>query len=132
MTRLILKTKPNPHPHPHPRPHSRPHLTLGEGDTSDDAINSNDGKRSEWCDFLQVGDTVQLIPRYANIALTLLQRTLAGAGAGAGAAGNGDGDGDGNGSTSSSIPVAEVPVVGVRREGRPRGADPIVEVVWCP
>jgi len=24
--------------------------------------NSNDGKRSEWCNFLRIGDTVQLVP----------------------------------------------------------------------
>lgn len=26
------------------------------------ACNSNDGKRSEWCNFLRPGDTVQLVP----------------------------------------------------------------------
>ena len=33
--------------------------------------NSNDGKRSEWCNFLRIGDTVQLVP--ANGQETLLQ-----------------------------------------------------------
>jgi len=67
------------------------------GATTDESSNSNDGKRSEWADFLVRGDTVQLIPYNATRVLreSAFQR-----------------------------------LVGVRRVGRPLGADPIVERIW--
>jgi len=71
------------------------------------ATNSNDGKRSEWCDFLQCGDCVQLVPRDSTVANLLLRLAL-----------------------SKNTAGSSVPVVGVRREGLPRGADPVVEKVW--
>ena len=39
-----------------------PSMLVSQGATTDESSNSNDGKRSEWIDFLQVGDTVQLVP----------------------------------------------------------------------
>uniref|UniRef100_A0A7S4AK37 Uncharacterized protein n=1 Tax=Pseudo-nitzschia australis TaxID=44445 RepID=A0A7S4AK37_9STRA len=70
---------------------------LCRGNTTDKSSNSNDGKRSEWADFLVPGDTVQLIPYSAARVLreSTFQR-----------------------------------LVGVRRVGRPLGADPIVERLW--
>jgi hypothetical protein len=63
--------------------------------------NFNDaGKRSEWAAFDTVGDTVQLVPEDA----------------------------------ASEVIVKNSPfstfMLGVRRSGRPVGADPIVEKVW--
>lgn len=72
----------------------------GPGDaslTTEENSNSNDGKRSEWADFLAVSDTVQLVPNSVDQVLK---------------------------SESFSS------VLGVRRIGRPLGADPIVEKVW--
>lgn len=82
------------------------------------APNSNDGKRSEWCDFLQRRDRVELVPRDAAVARALVQLTLGSSSS----LGGGDTGGGGGG--------GGVAVVGVRREGRPRGAEPIVERVW--
>ncbi len=67
------------------------------GATTDESSNSNDGKRSEWADFLVRGDTVQLVPYNAT---TVLRES------------------------------AFERLVGVRRMGRPLGADPIVEQIW--
>jgi hypothetical protein len=72
----------------------------GPGDaslTTEENSNSNDGKRSEWADFLAVSDTVQLVPKSVDQAL--------------------------KSESFSSL-------LGVRRIGRPLGADPIVEKVW--
>ena len=66
-------------------------------ETTEESSNSNDGKRSEWADFVSVGDTVQLVP---DFPLQVLAN-----------------------STFCSL-------VGMRRIGRPLGADPIVEKVW--
>ncbi len=67
------------------------------GGTTENSSNSNDGKRSEWADFLVRGDTVQLIPYNTTRVLfeSGFQR-----------------------------------IIGVRRVGRPLGADPIVERLW--
>jgi hypothetical protein len=70
---------------------------LDARETTEESSNSNDGKRSEWADFLNVGDTVQLIPLDATKLLL--------------------------GSPFQRL-------VGVRRLGRPLGADPIVERIW--
>ena len=67
------------------------------GATTENSSNSNDGKRSEWADFLVRGDTVQLIPYHANSVL---------------------------------FESGFRRLVGVRRVGRPLGADPIVERLW--
>lgn len=66
-------------------------------ETTEESSNSNDGKRSEWADFLTVGDTVQLVPENAATVL-------------------------------HDAPFEYL--LGVRRIGRPLGADPIVEKVW--
>lgn len=77
----------------------------GPGDvteTTEESSNSNDGKRSEWADFLAVGDTVQLV---LNDPLSIL---------------------------ANAEPSEEQfnVLVGIRRAGRPLGADPIVEKIW--
>ena len=70
---------------------------LDATETTEESSNSNDGKRSEWADFVTVGDTVQLIPE----------------------------------STSEALEKAPFNILlGVRRIGRPLGADPIVERIW--
>jgi len=66
-------------------------------ETTEESSNSNDGKRSEWADFLSVGDTVQLIPYQTSEVLC-----------------------------SSKFDT----ILGMRRIGRPLGADPIVERIW--
>jgi hypothetical protein len=38
--------------------------------------NSNDGKRSEWCEFLQPGDQLQLVPRDPHLALAAFDTLL--------------------------------------------------------
>jgi hypothetical protein len=70
---------------------------LDAHETTEESSNSNDGKRSEWADFLNVGDTVQLIP--LNATRMLLESPFQ-------------------------------RLIGVRRLGRPLGADPIVERIW--
>lgn len=66
-------------------------------ETTEESSNSNDGKRSEWADFLSVGDRVELVPNNATAVLR-----------------------------NSPYQV----LIGVRRQGRPLGADPIVEQIW--
>jgi hypothetical protein len=70
---------------------------LDATETTEESSNSNDGKRSEWADFLRVGDTVELVPYSPSKVLlkSPFQR-----------------------------------LIGVRRLGRPLGADPIVEQIW--
>jgi hypothetical protein len=70
-------------------------------ETTEESSNSNDGKRSEWADFLVVGDTVQLVPHEINQVLF-------------------------NSTTTTTFTT----LLGVRRIGRPLGADPIVEKIW--
>jgi hypothetical protein len=66
-------------------------------ETTEESSNSNDGKRSEWADFITAGDTVQLVPYNTSRVLT-------------------------------ESPFRRM--IGVRRLGRPLGADPIVERIW--
>lgn len=66
-------------------------------ETTEESSNSNDGKRSEWADFLSVGDAVQLVPNSAADLLTISKFDM---------------------------------LLGVRRIGRPLGADPVVERIW--
>jgi hypothetical protein len=70
---------------------------LDARETTEESSNSNDGKRSEWADFLTVGDTVQLIPYSATEVLR-----------------------------DSNFDI----ILGMRRIGRPLGADPMVERIW--
>ena len=73
-----------------------------------ESSNSNDGKRSEWADFLKVGDTVQLVPK--NAAFMVLDTP-----------------------NNEDYQEAEQPfrtLIGMRRTGRPLGADPIVADIW--
>jgi hypothetical protein len=70
---------------------------LDAKETTEESSNSNDGKRSEWADFVTARDTVQLVP---EDVLQVLR--------------------DSQFST----------MLGVRRIGRPLGADPIVESIW--
>jgi len=74
-----------------------PSTSVTQGSTTDESSNSNDGKRSEWIDFVHVGDTVQIVPH--NVSRVLLESKFQ-------------------------------RLVGVRRSGRPLGADPIVERIW--
>lgn len=69
---------------------------------TEESSNSNDGKRSEWADFVVVGDTVQLVPESAAEILT------------------------NNNHADCCFSI----LFGVRRIGRPLGADPIVEKIW--
>lgn len=71
--------------------------SIKEGATTETSSNSNDGKRSEWADFLSKGDTIQLVPYNA---------------------------------TSVLVDSGFQWILGIRREGRPLGADPIVEKIW--
>ena len=85
----------------------------GPGDpseTTEESSNSNDGKRSEWADFLKVGDTVQLVP-YDPLAILRVSP-------------NDDDD------SGESQPPTFNTLLGIRRAGRPLGADPIVENIW--
>lgn len=85
----------------------------GPGDvaeTTEESSNSNDGKRSEWVDFLTVGDTVQLVP-YDPVSILVSNSSN-----------------DDSGSESQQQVFKEL--VGLRRAGRPLGADPIVEKIW--
>lgn len=66
-------------------------------ETTEESSNSNDGKRSEWADFLAVGDQVQLIPNNARAVL---------------------------------LDSEFCTILGIRRIGRPLGADPVVERIW--
>jgi len=66
-------------------------------ENTEESSNSNDGKRSEWADFVMVGDTVQLVPENTTEVLSYSRFST---------------------------------LLGVRRIGRPLGADPIVEKKW--
>ncbi|CAJ1936758.1 unnamed protein product [Cylindrotheca closterium] len=77
---------------------------LNAQETTEESSNSNDGKRSEWADFLVAGDTVQLVPKATSALLVP--------------------------SSSSRAKGSFATLIGVRRIGRPLGADPIVEKVW--
>eukprot|EP00980_Cylindrotheca_fusiformis_P010463 scaffold2322_cov135-Cylindrotheca_fusiformis.AAC.22 len=73
--------------------------------TTEESSNSNDGKRSEWADFLVVGDTVQLVPYHVEEALFPKP-------------------------TATTDDDGFEELLGIRRIGRPLGADPIVERIW--
>jgi hypothetical protein len=46
---------------------------LNAKETTEESSNSNDGKRSEWADFLAAGDTVELVPNDSAALLTSTQ-----------------------------------------------------------
>lgn len=48
-----------------------PSTLVTQGSTTDESSNSNDGKRSEWIDFVHIGDTVQIVPH--NVSRVLLE-----------------------------------------------------------
>ena len=68
------------------------------------ACNSNDGKRSEWVNFLRKGDTVQLLPRDGQDAILEFHNRY----------------GDG----------VESRIFGISSEGRPMGSEPRVVCEW--
>jgi len=93
--------------------------------------NSNDGKRSEWVDFIRTGDTLQLAPRDGACALRLLTAPLSQTTRSRSSTSlNSDGTKEEVDETSSSPGLRHTLLVGVRRAGRPRGAEPVVERVW--
>ena len=71
-----------------------------EDDNGPMACNSNDGKRSEWCNFLRPGDTVQLVPMGSTGEDALVKFLDDGC------------------------------VFGVSSENRPMGSEPEVVCVW--
>ena len=77
-------------------------------ETTEESSNSNDGKRSEWVDFLEVDDTIQLVPYHPLEILTSDQQHC----------------------PSNDCCSFLQTLIGVQRIGRPLGADPIVEQIW--
>jgi hypothetical protein len=71
------------------------------------ACNSNDGKRSEWVNFLRVDDTVQLVPADGQSSLLQFSRQF------------------GRQADNDSIRV-----FGISAEGRPMGSEPEVVCEW--
>ena len=82
-------------------------------DEGPEACNSNDGKRSEWVNFLRRGDTVQLVPE--NPYHTLLQfrerfgKRLTG---------------------ETFVVESSIRVFGISSKGRPMGSEPEVVCEW--
>jgi hypothetical protein len=82
------------------------------------ACNSNDGKRSEWVNFLRLGDTVQLVPTNGQESILQfvkqygsLQPTL-----------NVDDDG--------ALLISSARIFGISSHGRPMGSEPEVVCEW--
>ncbi|KAL9183477.1 hypothetical protein ACHAXT_004333 [Thalassiosira profunda] len=73
------------------------------------ACNSNDGKRSEWANFLRRGDTVQLVPADGQAALLQFCKRC----------------GEQKGK-ETSVDHASLQVYGISAEGRPMGSEPAV------
>jgi hypothetical protein len=71
--------------------------------------NSNDGKRSEWVNFLRKGDTVQLLPSDGQDAILEFHNRY----------------GDGVESDASSTRI-----FGISNEGRPMGSEPRIVCEW--
>ena len=94
--------------------------------------NSNDGKRSEWVNFLRKGDTVQLVPDDGQEALLQFKKRF----------GNNcdpnvlENNGYDNGLCSEGscldegAPFSSVRVFGISLEGRPMGSEPKVICEW--
>ena len=82
-------------------------------DEGPEACNSNDGKRSEWVNFLRRGDTVQLVPE--NPCHTLLQFR----------------ERFGKRMTGETDDVeSSIRVFGIGTKGRPMGSEPAVVCEW--
>lgn len=77
------------------------------------ACNSNDGKRSEWVNFLRKQDTVQLLPHDGQHTLLEFYKRYWSI----------DEDGKGGKGTSTRI-------FGISNEGRPMGSEPAVVCEW--
>mmetsp|Transcript_11766 Transcript_11766/g.18054 ORF Transcript_11766/g.18054 Transcript_11766/m.18054 type:complete len:292 (+) Transcript_11766:188-1063(+) len=82
------------------------------------ACNSNDGKRSEWVNFLRKQDTVQLLPRNGQFTLLEFYKRY-----GQSLSSSIDEDGKGGKGTSTRI-------FGISNEGRPMGSEPAVVCEW--
>jgi hypothetical protein len=80
------------------------------------ACNSNDGKRSEWVNFLRRQDTVQLLPNDGQDTLLEFYKRQS-------LSSSIDEDGKGGEGTSTRI-------FGISNEGRPMGSEPAVVCEW--
>mmetsp|Transcript_33152 Transcript_33152/g.49399 ORF Transcript_33152/g.49399 Transcript_33152/m.49399 type:complete len:316 (-) Transcript_33152:120-1067(-) len=69
--------------------------------------NSNDGKRSEWVNFLRVGDTVQLVPMSGQDVLMAVAEK-----------------------SGSDNEIRPIRIFGISLEGRPMGSEPEVLCEW--
>mmetsp|Transcript_39472 Transcript_39472/g.118494 ORF Transcript_39472/g.118494 Transcript_39472/m.118494 type:complete len:282 (-) Transcript_39472:146-991(-) len=76
--------------------------------------NSNDGKRSEWVNFLRKGDTVQLLPLAGQDCLLQFFRRFD----------------EATGRSSSSENSQALRIFGVSSEGKPLGSDPELVCEW--
>ena len=84
--------------------------------------NSNDGKRSEWVNFVEVGDLVQLLPDcLEDCIMGFLERDL------------NDMDqnfSSGNGNEKKDDSLCKYHIYGFSSRGRPLGSEPIVICQW--
>mmetsp|Transcript_21704 Transcript_21704/g.40919 ORF Transcript_21704/g.40919 Transcript_21704/m.40919 type:complete len:303 (-) Transcript_21704:1616-2524(-) len=76
------------------------------------ACNSNDGKRSEWVNFLRKGDTVQFVPGDGQHALLQFR------------------DQFGKQSDDGKMDDSSIRVFGISSQGRPMGSEPEVVCEW--
>jgi len=76
------------------------------------ACNSNDGKRSEWVNFLRIGDTVQLVPADGQGSLLQFSRQF------------------GRQSNEADDSRKSIRVFGISSQGRPMGSEPEVVCEW--
>ena len=83
-------------------------------DNGPTACNSNDGKRSEWVNFLTKGDTVQLLPSDGQDAILEFHNRYGGV----------ESDEEGGKDASSTR------IFGISSEGRPMGSEPRVVCQW--
>lgn len=74
------------------------------------ACNSNDGKRSEWVNFLRRWDTVQLLPNDGQDTLLAFYKWY--------------------GQSSSNDEGSSTRIFGISNEGRPMGSEPAVVCEW--
>lgn len=85
---------------------------LNEGGPT--ASNSNDGKRSEWVNFLRKGDTVQLVPADGQNALLQFSKEF----------------GIDNAVNDKKDSEHTIRVFGISTKGRPMGSEPEVVCEW--
>ena len=76
-----------------------------ENDAGPTLCNSNDGKRSEWVNFLRKGDTVQLLPHFDQDSIMAFIHDF----------------------EQNDLPTR---IFGVSSEGRPLGSEPVVVCKW--